>query len=658
MEEDARNGWLSTCEKMSRSGIMQYDANSKFEVSYLLPPWKWLGNPRDGWDKSVPFYQPLIDQTGAYGEGEYQGHWLDELFRMAFAVKLEGFAERADTAVREILAKRGDPWKGAYDYGLYKGEDESGYIGTNPPYLRFTGMYQAPVGILSGMFEASGMCEVLAALLIYHGYTGNEEVLNAVVKCADLVCREMSGRETMGASGGPLMASMLAKLHLKAPKCEYLDLAVKIFDHFSSVIKEKLSGGGFAMKGVHTATIGIIMLAAQDLYEATGEESYLRFSEEMFKNAEDYGMQPHGSGTASRELLDDSGPDKNTEGCATAWFIMALSQLVRLTGNARYADLAERAMYNALPGHRSGDGLANPYYTRPNQLFAVRSDGQGTVMAARLIVECCMGNLGRCMPYLIENAALSDHETGGVCIPFYMDGQYKVPVGEGAANVRIVTEYPFDDKILIYVDQNFDGPLAVKFRIPCWCDDYSGSISGEKIKLPQTDGWCGISRVWKSGEPLELTLRMPVYLEKRGNLASVFRGPILYALPVDGERTVVDKWGSFEEIPDAKSAWNYALYIDEKNPGESFSYAKCEERENGFVWERPKGALSVKASRLPDWEFDRPVNELIPKKSTDAPEPAFKEEYLDNRSHPETIRLVPYGCTVLRMACLPYVGCY
>ena len=655
MEEDARNGWLNTCEKMSRSGLMQYDANSKFEVPYLLPPWKWLGNARDGWDKSVPFYQPLIDQMGAYGEGEYQGHWLDELYRMAFVVKLEGFAKRADKTVADILAEKENPWKGAFDYGLYRGPDESGYIGTNPPYLRFTGKYQAPVGILSGSFEASGMSEVLSALMLYHKYTKKEEVLKAVEKCADLICEKMAGKETMGASGGPLMASMLAKLYQCVPKREYLELAVTINDHFSLPIDERLKTGGFGMKGIHTATIGIIMLANQDLYEATGDERFLSFSERMFRNVAEYGMQPHGSGTASHELLDCSGPDKNTEGCDTAWFVMAWTQLVKITGKAYYADLAERALYNALPGHRSKDGLANPYYTRPNQLFAVRSDGQGTVMAARLIVECCMGNLGRCFPYLIENAVLTENDC--LYVPFYTEGSYRVKIKDRAVDVEIKTEYPFEETVCIKLETGISEPFPVKFRIPSWCTEYSAAVGKKAAAVSGSDGWCELVGDWKNTPDIELTFKMPVYLEKQGEYVSVFRGPLLYALPVDGERTVVDKWGSFEELPDRRSKWNYALIIDEHNPGDSIKYTKCETGGGAYVWDRPRGVLSVKAARLPDWKFDRSVAELIPKNSTDAPEPEFKKEYLNNTEPPEIVNLVPYGNTVLRMACLPHMNC-
>lgn len=655
MIEDACNGWLNTCEKQSRAGVMQWDANSQFEVPYLLPPWKWLGNARQGWNKSVPFYQPLIEQMGAYGEGEYQGHWLDELYRMAFAVKVEGFADWAHESVNAILADKQDPWQGAWDYGFYKGKDESGYIGTNPPYLRFTGMYQAPVGILSGMFEMSGMCEVLAALLLYYQYTEKQFVLDAVIKCADLIIEKVKGRESMGTSGGPLMSSMLAKLYRYALNPAYLDLAITVCDLFTQPLLKRMEQPGFGLKGYHTATLGIICLANADIYEAIGDARYLEAAERISAQACQFGLQPHGSLTATHELIDFSGPNKNTEGCVTAWFIMAWTQLLRITGNARYADLAERAAFNALPGHRSKDGLCNPYYTRPNQLFAVRSDGQGTVMAARLIVECCMGNLGRALPFLSENVLLADSDNTGFAVAYYVAGSYRGVSGGSNAALTITTDYPFEEEITLVISEIERLTCPIKLRIPAWCAAPKIAINGESITPPVIDGWITLRRTWDCGDCITMKFPMQVYIEQQVNgMISVFHGPLLYALPVASTRTIVDKWGSFEELPNENSAWNYLLLKTDGDVGDTFRFERRNSNQAAHVWSEPHAALNVKAVRLANWRFHQPVDQLIPRHSADAPEPAFDQSVLNERTEVETIALVPYGTTILRMACLAW----
>ena len=85
--DDALDGWVQTCEHMSREGIMQMDPNSGTIVPYFMPFDKWYQGGRRVWTNSVPYYQTLIDKTGAFGEGEFQGHWLDALVRFGWTCR-------------------------------------------------------------------------------------------------------------------------------------------------------------------------------------------------------------------------------------------------------------------------------------------------------------------------------------------------------------------------------------------------------------------------------------------------------------------------------------------------------------------------------------------------------------------------------------------
>ena len=108
-------------------------------------------------------------------------------------------------------------------------------------------------------------------------------------------------------------------------------------------------------------------------------------------------MQAHGAPTGQGEFLVPASPHVNTEYCDVIWFGMSWVELLKATGEAHYADLAEKAALNALPGQRSKDGAISAYFSRPNQLFATRGWGSflGTVYAAVWINECCRANSGR-----------------------------------------------------------------------------------------------------------------------------------------------------------------------------------------------------------------------------------------------------------------------
>ena len=154
---------------------------------------------------------------------------------------------------------------------------------------------------------------------------------------------------------------------------------------------------------------------------------------------------------------------------------------------------------------------------------------------------------------------------------------------------------------------------------------------------------------------VELTLppQIRVTKDKDGHVV-VERGPLLYALSVQGTRRAADEWGSFEEFVTPDSKWNYALLLDRSNPASSMSFERMAPVRSGSVWEHPPCGIRVDAARLPDWKFDREIAAAIPKFAHDIPEPPVPPQPW-KRAADEKVLLVPYGFTLLRMAHLPVI---
>jgi len=150
---------------------------------------------------------------------------------------------------------------------------------------------------------------------------------------------------------------------------------------------------------------------------------------------------------------------------------------------------------------------------------------------------------------------------------------------------------------------------------------------------------------------LPMSVRVEIWNQQA---VSVKRGPLLYTLPVRGDRTVYDKWGSFEEVASSGAAWNYALAINEKNPESSFRFVKQETPAGGHVWDHSPVALEVEARRVPDWTFADDSKAKFAYGS--APNgPRLPERPFSTGPTAERLLLVPYGFTTLRMTYLPYV---
>ena len=123
---------------------------------------------------------------------------------------------------------------------------------------------------------------------------------------------------------------------------------------------------------------------------------------------------------------------------------------------------------------------------------------------------------------------------------------------------------------------------------------------------------------------IELTLPMEtrVTIDKDG-LAVGGEGPLLYTLPVEGQRIQLDQWGSFGRVVTTESKWNYALVLDEANPSSSFTLKELQVPEGAHVWESPRVALEVEAVRVPQWKFSTEIAKLLGSDSDGVLEPPF-----------------------------------
>jgi hypothetical protein len=641
IKEDAANGWVTICNRMSHQGLLGWDVDTLTPIPYHMP-YQILSKGRYYWNNSVPYYQTMIDRIGEYSEGEFGGHWLDTVFRMGWIGDVPGYRELGRQAVKDILDSL----------------DESGYIGVNSPATRFTGQNTLPWG---GNWEGEvgGIFEILNAFLNYYRYTGDERVLKAVIKAADLTLEKTRGREMWGDEGWLAPLGMIELYRVTRNKL-YLDRARLMVD--VRLKGDPKTGTGLPVLVMREGDriqgdapmIGDLLLSMVGLYEVTGDTDMLTKARTLSEHVERYAMQAHGVPTGQGEQLVPSSPWANTEVCVIVWYSMAWMEMLKATGEAHYADLVEKAAWNALPGQRSKDGAVSPYTARPNQLFATRPT---TVYGARTFIECCHGNGGRLLPVLAEHLVLSTPE-GDFVVPFYNNSRFRSNSPK-AGKVEIIqeTDYPFSENVRITVrPERHPATFTVRLRVPEWCKGALVKINGQGVPVQARDSWIDLTRSWGVNDVVSLTLPMEVRVKiDKDGLAVVERGPLVYSLPVEGRRIEVDQWGSFEKLVTSESKWNYALVLDKANPAKSFSFTELKVPEKTDVWEQPRVAMEVEAVRIPEWKFDKDPALLVPNSTADIAEPPFPARPISAKGPKEKIRLVPYGCTILRMTQMPVV---
>ena len=167
------------------------------------------------------------------------------------------------------------------------------------------------------------------------------------------------------------------------------------------------------------------------------------------------------TGTASywEHFHDDYDlPNNNIMGetCVTVTWLQFNAQLLRLTGEARFADQLENVVLNQLLGAQQCDGGAWGYYVQleGRKPYTSNLDGQ-----------CCLSSGPRGVALIPSFAVTTDAD--GVVVNLFDAGTAKLNLRDGTpVTLTTDTRYPSDGRIRIVVDPAEPKTFAVKARVP------------------------------------------------------------------------------------------------------------------------------------------------------------------------------------------------
>ena len=238
------------------------------------------------------------------------------------------------------------------------------------------------------------------------------------------------------------------------------------------------------------------------------------------------------------------------ETCASIALAMFCRRMWLLEADGRYADCAERAIYNTvLSGvSLSGDSFfyENPIAADParNAFNESRAEGlrEHLPILSRVKVfgcSCCPPNLLRFVGSIADYMySVSGNTIYAHC---YMDAEGELETDAGKVRLKQETAYPFDGRIRITTETDCACTIAV--RIPAWSEGWKLTVNGEKVETVPQKGYLPVHREWKSGDYLELELDMkirfwesnPRVTDTCGRIA-VTRGPLVFcAEGIDNE---------------------------------------------------------------------------------------------------------------------------
>jgi hypothetical protein len=543
------DGPFKTAMEKNIELLMQYD------VDRLLTPYVRQAGLASTTDSSNKYYQwltkhPNFSNWGGSNfdlSGHVGGHYLT-------AISL-AYAACHDEAMKAQLKERVDymvsvmkDCQNAYDNntkGLY------GFIGGQPINSDWTTLYTGSTSAIRnhwGWVPFYCQHKILAGLRDAYLY-GNSEVAREVFRkladwSANVIAKvpDNDFEDFLNCEHGGMNETLLDAYQLFGEQ-KYLTAAKK-YTH-----KQMLNGmqtlSTTFLDGKHANTqvpkyIGMERIYEQDATATTYKKAAENFWTDVAQNrtvcigGNSVGEHFLSVANSNRYIDQLDGP----ESCNTNNMLKLSEMMGDRTGDAKYADFYEYAMWNHILSTQDPATGGYVYFT------TLRPQGYRIYSTVNSSMWCCVGT------------GMENHSKYGHFI-YTHDGEKTLYVNLFAPSrllsddfiVTQETQFPFEAKTTLTIGKA--GTYAIAVRHPAWVGkDFQVSVNGAAVNVAVTQGkasYVTVNRTWAVGDKIEVNLPMELKVMECPNYSDfvAFRyGPVLLAAnTTNGSEQLQNEYG-------------------------------------------------------------------------------------------------------------------
>jgi DUF1680 family protein len=417
-------------------------------------------------------------------------------------------------------------------------QDENGYLNT---YFSFDRKKEKWTN-LRDMHELYCAGHLIQAGIVHYRTTEERFLLDIACRFVDHIRDTFGPNKRLGTSGHPEIEMALVELYRTTRRKEYLDLACFFIDQRG---KGLIGGGAYHIdhkpfrelnKIVGHAVRSIYLnCGAADIYMETGDESLLTALLHLWDNMTRQKMYVTG-GLGARHAGESFGNDYElpsetayAETCAAIANVMWNWRMLLITGEAKFCDVMELALYN---GALSGISLDGQEYFYVNPL----SNREGHRRQPWFECACCPPNIARLLAQL--SGYFYDTSSQGVWLNLYAQSTANLDFSGEKLTLIQRTGYPWDGEIKVTVQTSKIMNFSIFLRIPGWSRNPKIEVNSEPFEgRIQPGTYVEVNRSWRSGDQIRLSLPMPVeyilchpLVAENTDRVALIRGPLVYCV--------------------------------------------------------------------------------------------------------------------------------
>ncbi len=414
-------------------------------------------------------------------------------------------------------------------------------------------------------FEMYNFGHLFTSACVHHRATGKKSLLDVAVKAADFLCAAFEKPTPELARNAVCPAHYMGTIDLYRLTREkrYLRLAAQFLDlrdlapTGTDDNQDRVPFRKQTEAVGHAVRANYLYAGAADVFAETGDETLIEPLKKIWANVVSRKMYLTG---ACGALYDGASPDgskdqkqiarvhqsygrdwqlpnstAHNETCAAIGNILWNCRMLHITGEAKYADVMELALYNALLAGVSLDGKRFFYTNTLRQLDTMPTSLRWSrAREAWISCYCCPPNVARIVAQAHTYAY--GRSASGVWVHLFGASTLDTALPNGRFKLKQETEYPWAGAVKITIEDAPAGEVSLFVRVPGWAAGAKLTVNGTATGAP-AGRYAEVRRAWKAGDVVELALPMDARLieshplvEETRNQVAVMRGPLVYCL--------------------------------------------------------------------------------------------------------------------------------